>query len=229
LIRWGKKGDYATSVVQTLVNNMNWAFTGTGIQFALVKLDRTNKKAWYQNCLGANEAKMKKKLAYYPADVLNVYSCFMPGGAPGLVNLGLATFPFGNYPEFRSYPENHYMQGVLVSPNTMPVTSSLPDYWYGITAAHEAGHWLGLLHTFMPGTIGIPGGCSEPGDYVSDTPVQDLPTGTCTQYDTCSQPGIDDYTNFMDYRPDQCADHFTAGQVDRMQGVIINYRPSLYN
>jgi len=47
------------------------------------------------------------------------------------------------------------------------------------------------------------------------------------QYDTCGDPGIDDYTNFMDYRPDQCAEHFTSGQVGRMQSVILELRPTL--
>jgi len=227
LILWGKKGDFSTAVIQTLIDNMNWAYDGTGVQFLLVRIDRSNNKAWYQNCL-KNEPKMKKRLAYFPADVLNIYSCFMPGLIPGTTTLGIATQPFGNFPQFRSYPENHYMQGIIMAPNTMPVTTSLPDYSYGLTAAHEAGHWLGLFHPFMPGTIGIPSGCSEPGDYVDDTPIQNLPTGACVQNDTCPQPGRDDFTNFMDYRPDDCADHFTNGQVNRMQGVIINYRPSLF-
>jgi hypothetical protein len=202
---------------------MNWAYSDSGIQFELIRLNRTNKKAWYNNCvLPKNEAAMKKKLAYFPADVLNLYTCYGPSGL-----LGLATFPFGNYPQARSYPENHYMQGVILAPNAMPVTTSLPDYNYGLTAAHEAGHWLGLFHTFHPGTFGLPNNCNAEGDFVDDTPIQNLPSGECSQFDTCSQPGLDDYTNFMDYRPDWCAEHFTAGQVDRMRGVIANYRPSL--
>ena len=88
----------------------------------------------------------------------------------------------------------------------------------GFTATHEAGHWLGLWHTFDFG-------CSANGDFVSDTPAMSVPTSGCPEgKDTCPQVGLDPIHNYMDYSVDPCYTEFTAGQSQRMQKQFLHFR-----
>jgi hypothetical protein len=99
---------------------------------------------------------------------------------------------------------------------------------------HEMGHYLGLFHVFGicdPFTTNNPviaNACScdnvNPlfnGDMVADTPPSTLIINNCDiTSDTCPSPGLDDKTNYMDYSLQSCQNHFTAGQITRMQFMI---------
>jgi len=81
---------------------------------------------------------------------LNVYSVgFYDAGLNGY-----ATLPVG-------YATDPKSDGVVLLYATLPGGTS-PNRQGG-TLVHEAGHWLGLRHTFQ-------GGCTGVGDGVDDTP-----------------------------------------------------------
>jgi Pregnancy-associated plasma protein-A len=218
VIAAGKKDRITLSQIQALVNNMNIAFAGTPFSFFLYRADLINKKAWHDDCGPGtkNEKAMKKRLAIDPAHVVNIYSCSprLKGLPPGLIVLGIATFP-------DQYPENSTSHGIALHPSVLPGGSN-PDYGtYGLVGIHEMGHYLGLFHTFQ-------GGCSD-GDLVADTPAQAAAHFACLiGVDTCAgAPGADDTQNFMNYSNDQCMNHFTPLQVERMLVQTGFFRPSL--
>jgi hypothetical protein len=124
--------------------------------------------------------------------------------------LGIATFPW----DYKLAPG---VDGIRVHWDSLP-GGSIANYNQGETATHEAGHWLGLYHTFQ-------GGCRPPGDEVDDTPFQATPTTGCPAgQDTCVAPGTDPIHNYMDYSYDSCYTTFSAGQSARIGQMWTAYR-----
>jgi len=204
-------GDIPDSQIADSIAVLNAAYASTGWQFNLVQTTRTTNSSWFSTCdQSGTETSMKTALRQGSADDLNVYSC-NPGG--GL--LGWATFPSW-------YAGNPKDDGVVILYSSVPGGSAAP-YNEGDTLTHEAGHWMGLYHTFQ-------GGCAKNGtnggDYVSDTPAERSAAYGCPSgRDTCTNiAGLDPIRNFMDYTDDSCMDHFTAGQDARIDALFTQYR-----
>lgn len=104
---------------------------------------------------------------------------------------------------------------------TMP-GGSIYGFNLGMTAAHETGHWLGLLHVFEGYS------CDGPGDYIDDTPAQSESTQDCPANppkDSCpGLPGADAIHNVMDYSSDACYEGFTPMQKQRIFELWELYR-----
>lgn len=114
--------------------------------------------------------------------------------------------------------------------------------------AHEMGHYLGLFHVFgicKPGVIGTltdasgynpcscdNGNCLFNGDMVCDTPPSMI--NSVAPFNSCHTDNLstfndglmpltdinDDKSNYMDYGLQSGQDHFTRGQILRMQFMI---------
>jgi hypothetical protein len=206
----------ASGELSAQISQLNKAYSGgeggydTGWRFTLAGSDTTINSAWSTAGYGtAAETQMKTATRVAGKNVLNVWVT-NPGG--GL--LGWATFPW----EQASKPNN---DGVVILYSSLPGGTKINDYDDGDTLTHEAGHWMGLYHTFQ-------GGCKNTvrsGDYVLDTPAERSPNYDCIGQDSCNRDaGVDPIHNYMDYSTDVCLTEFSSGQDARMDQMWTSYR-----
>jgi len=206
------EGGYVpASQLKAQVDVLNADYAGAGLSFTLAGTTHTHKKTWFEE-VGPDsdlQTTMKKKLRKGTAKDLNVYTVgFVSGSGAGL--LGYATFP-------ADYESNPKDDGVVMLYSSVP-GGTMENYSLGRTLTHEAGHWVGLYHTFQ-------GGCDGAGDSVDDTPAEESPAFECpTGRDTCKSTGADPITNFMDYTYDSCMTSFSSGQATRAKAQLRTYR-----
>lgn len=118
------------------------------------------------------------------------------------------------------YIAHHAIGDIGTAGTVFPAISS------GTVLAHEAGHWLNLLHVFEPQGSCPSGNCATSGDFICDTPPQQSasPNG-CNPANSCGTPN--NINNYMDYGSDNCFNMFTDDQKSRMQAAITQHRPNL--
>ena len=201
-------GNVTDSQITQQISVLNKTFGGqessaaanTGFSFTLAGVDRYYNNNWHKD---RQSTKYRSQTRQGGANALNIW----------LVDfnyLGIATFPW-------DYARNGAVDGIRVHYDSLP-GGSIANYNLGETATHEAGHWLGLYHTFQ-------GGCTSTNDEVADTPAQGSATNGCPEgRDSCSLPGLDPIHNYMDYSYDSCYNQFTAGQSTRMSQMWTAYR-----
>jgi Pregnancy-associated plasma protein-A len=198
-------GNIPRSMIDAQITVLNAAYAPSGWSFTLASVNRTTNGTWFKAGPGTTaEAQMKKSLRKGTADDLNIYTL-----SPGGDTLGWATLPPG-------YTASPKLDGVALLFSSLPGGSAFP-YNLGDTGTHEVGHWMGLYHTFQ-------GGCQS-ADQVKDTPAERSAAFGCPLgRNTCSSPGKDPITNFMDYTDDACMVQFTPGQNQRMDNMFTAYR-----
>ncbi|KAF4589822.1 metalloprotease MEP1 [Ophiocordyceps camponoti-floridani] len=95
----------------------------------------------------------------------------------------------------------------------------------GISAAHEVGHWMGLLH--------VNGGEGVTDDYIDDTPPEStsydgvrvsVADGRCAAMKPRKGGKYANVGNIMTYAPDLCRWFFSEGQFRMMRRMWWNFR-----
>lgn len=205
VVKSGSTGSVTSTQIANQIAVMNSAYRGSGFSFTLAGTDTTTNSTWFAARMGSSaESAMKAALRKGDQRAVNLYTI-----KPGDGYLGWATMPASIIGKG---------DGVVIDYRTLPGGSYSP-YHLGDTFVHEAGHWLGLYHTFQ-------GGCTTTNDYVTDTPAEKSAAYGCpTGRDSCTTlSGSDPIRNFMDYTDDSCMNTFTAGQRARMQAQWTAYR-----
>jgi hypothetical protein len=175
------------------------------IQFELVGITRHQSNRYFAD---RNE-NYKKSYGWDPTQYMNVYTNTASG------YLGYAYYPQDSAGEWWDGITLNYEACGGRDEGSAP-------YNQGRTLVHEAGHYLGLMHTFE-------GGCASgycAGDRIEDTNPESSPYYYCGSRTTCGSP--DPTTNYMDYSEDLCMWQFTAEQANRAVCSLTNYRIGLY-
>ena len=136
--------------------------------------------------------------------------------------LGYATFPTSSGLPGLFAGEDNTNAGVVITSSSVgsvvtPGSGTCTNvYNLGRTLTHELGHFLGLRHIWGDTNCG--------DDFVGDTPIHQTSNygePTHPKPNTCGT--IDEmFENYMDYADDKIAHTFTAGQVSRIQAVMLN-------
>lgn len=198
------------------------------VEFRLAKLDPQGNctdgivRKWSPLTFNASDENGVKSLSYWNSTkYFNVWvvATIDNEGEPGTI-LGYAQFPgFGNA----------NTDGVVVRADYIGnVGTGANNNSRGRTLTHEAGHWLGLFHTFQ-------GGCDGGffGEGVDDTPPQAeaTPSNCPLNANTCSNdnPDLPDMVeNYMDYSNGACQNTYTLGQKARMDAVLSSSRSAIH-
>lgn len=207
------EGEVDDSFLIEQVDILNRAFSGetggvsTPFQFTLSGIDRVRDPKWHElSPSSEEEIEVKSALKVGGADTLNVYVADIVLEDQDGTLLGYSSLPVF----YQLFPA---IDGIVLNFRAVP-GGPLKNYNMGHTLVHEAGHWLGLLHTFTGGCDGFF------TDLITDTPRHELPTEACptSSFDSCpNSQGIDPSHNHMNYTVDSCRYEFTSGQVGFMK------------
>jgi len=201
-------GNLTDSQIYQQVEWLNEAFAGHEFYFTLEVIDRTVNNDWFNDMYDTYDAAAKQALYFDPYHHMNVYSASLWQDGVG----GYAYLP-------NSWPQGSYMHGIVIDYRSLPYYNN----GSGDTGVHEAGHYLGLHHTFY-------NNCSTNNDGVGDTPAhhEDYNNICNDNLDSCPDlPGNDPVHNYMNYTNNACRTEYSSGQKDRMHAMVAQYRPSL--
>jgi len=201
-------GNLSDQQIAQQVTWLNTAFADHDFIFTLDIIDRTVNNDWFNDMRDTYDAIAKQALNIDSYHYMNVYtSNILVDGVAGYAYLP------------NQWTEGSYMHGIVLDYRVL----SYAGGYDGDVAVHEAGHYLGLRHTFL-------NNCTTGNDQVDDTPAhhEDYLWQCNNNLDSCPDlPGNDPVHNYMTYTSNSCQWEFTPGQKDRMHAMVATYRPHM--
>jgi PKD repeat protein len=173
----------------------------------------------------ADAAIMKGLIQWDPHKYLNIWvpRTIETSNGSGQV-IGYATFPFN----LSLFPN---LDGIVIHSSYFGRNSDLT--YQGRTTTHEAGHWVGLFHTFQGNCTGATAStCASQGDRVCDTPQAFEANFGCPTINSCTDSPTDlpdQIENYMDYSDGTCQSKYTQGQKDRMDFYFNSVRDDIWS
>ncbi|MFM1794843.1 MAG: hypothetical protein RL642_1228, partial [Bacteroidota bacterium] len=147
---------------------------------------------------------------------------------------------------YSTYPGRAFAggkQGVVIRYSwfgTPSANNNVNSMSNGDVLSHECGHYLGLLHPFEGGCVGLDAGNAySEGDLCKDVPAVSQPNQDCyASQNTCAETysipkltlspnPVDQKQLFMDYSLPDCKTTFTNDQTQLMFARLQQYRPTL--
>ena len=220
-------GGISIEEVNAAFEIVNKRFADANMQFdQCASVNYIDNGTYYSYLSASTEEEEEMEKTYSIDNVINIY--FLPNPHSG----GSAVCGYAYYPE---------NQKQLVVMNNSCV-------YGGSTLAHELGHYFNLIHThgrynnYLTGELVDGSNCHSEGDFVCDTPADpqliryDATLGKFTyavdgecNYTGSMKDANDEYYepdtgNLMSYTLNSCKNHFTQGQIERMQHAYLHYR-----
>lgn len=212
---FNKMNNYGASIPTTDPHYSNIA--DVGISFKLAEIDpagnattgitRTESSLTY---VGASkERELKQLINWDRSKYLNIWVVDDAGGSG-----------YAQYPATVDQPSFYDYDGIVIDHAWMGTSGTAAGNLFPDLVTHEVGHWLNLIHTWGDQFyVTSPQACGD-DDFVADTPnTIGSNTVGCSNsgFDSCSDPGIDNEHNFMNYA---CMVMFTNGQKARMWNCL---------
>jgi len=230
----GVLGNIPTNRIVGQINILNQRFAPARIRFQLANIDPLgaptigilfhDNTTWY-NDLGDYWT----TLAWDTSRYLNIYTNAAGG------TLGYSNFPW-------SFPPGDPQDRIVIRSDAFGLNPGAPTPGdLGLTCVHQAGHYLGLYHTFHQlvdlngdgsadqlGSSGCGFGCCyASGDLCCDTNREEQANQGCLPAPATCNDGLDPVQNYMDYSDDACLTHFTREQIGRMRCTLLTRRATL--
>lgn len=207
-------GGQNSSVIATIVNNLNTAYAPLNIAFQNQGFDEINNDSYYNQDINDDTNFNGLTSTNVASNSINVYLLDDNSGYGGGRSQSIGG------------------KGFVVGGGYTPFDDSRQLIVPSLVTAHEMGHCLGLYHTFSHiycEELADGSNCTICGDFICDTPAESTSyifaeTNACAFFANFNDPnGNPEHpilSNIMNYVRPSCYQGFTNGQGARMRSAI---------